>query len=217
MGGGDACSRRSSVRASGRSPRGRGRPPTAALVVGALGSIPAWAGETEARADSTTARSVDPRVGGGDTGRALKQPERKGRSPRGRGRLLQRWYRGERTRSIPAWAGETATGPRPAYVPPVDPRVGGGDKPLDRKGRPQDGRSPRGRGRPPPGAPQAWIARSIPAWAGETEEGHARGERDEVDPRVGGGDQHRLDAGPVRLGRSPRGRGRRWGCARRRV
>ncbi len=132
-------------------------------------------------------------------------------------------------RSIPAWAGETAS---PAYstpAPGVDPRVGGGDRgqrhrDCDRVGsipawagettdrrhsasaRAVDPRVGGGDGAETGEARgRSW---SIPAWAGETTLIAAWSPAPRVDPRVGGGDCRYSLSRQGRVGRSPRGRGR---------
>ncbi len=52
-----------------------------------LGSIPAWAGETDHRKSVVLIERVDPRVGGGDNVGIEDLTPGTGRSPRGRGRL----------------------------------------------------------------------------------------------------------------------------------
>ena len=71
-------------------------------------------------------------------------------------------------RSIPAWAGETSLPRIPAHITAVYPRVGGGNRiPIADKAA-AEGLSPRGRGKPSATAGVTAMARSIPAWAGET-------------------------------------------------
>jgi len=110
----------------GRSPRGRGSPPVIDGNGGTTGSIPAWAGEPLSRACPVATNKVDPRVGGGAHTPLRTGIQNKGRSPRGRGSLHRRvaLFRGHG--SIPAWAGEPATGISAPPATRVDPRVGGG-------------------------------------------------------------------------------------------
>ena len=71
-----------------------------------------------------------------------------------------------------------------------------------------EGLSPRGRGKRivnPPGKGRVW---SIPAWAGETDDGPAHSRLRQVYPRVGGGNKRQGMAGVESSGLSPRGRGK---------
>ena len=97
--------------------------------------------------------------------------------------------------------------PKPKPLP-VYPRVGGGNQAQLGYGALRQGLSPRGRGKPTRRIPAPIRARSIPAWAGETEVGHRLTIAKEVYPRVGGGNEAyectQLHPG----GLSPRGRGK---------
>ena len=85
-----------------------------------------------------------------------------------RGKQLPTWATGERYRSIPAWAGETAL--TPPAVPSIEvyPRVGGGNNPDGEMLLGVEGLSPRGRGKPLRRGATPERLWSIPAWAGET-------------------------------------------------
>ncbi len=73
----------------------------------------------------------------------------------------------------------------------------------------RSGLSPRGRGKPAVVWQRPRLARSIPAWAGETDRtGSSRGSP-RVYPRVGGGNGLILSACEPAAGLSPRGRGKR--------
>ena len=69
----------------------------------------------------------------------------------------------------------------------VYPRVGGGNARYSLITRCDVGLSPRGRGKPVKPNRAGNIARSIPAWAGETVEDKIDADVWEVYPRVGGG------------------------------
>src|SRR5208337_609274 len=73
----------------GPSPRGRGRRLSVTGRRRALGTIPAWAGETPWRPPGLRQSRDHPRVGGGDSAFATRTPAAVGPSPRGRGRLFQ--------------------------------------------------------------------------------------------------------------------------------
>ncbi len=209
VGGGDSNAARTRSLCPGRSPRGRGRQPLGNPAAYEPGSIPAWAGETRAPSHQPTGRPVDPRVGGGDSKEAAGRSIGRGRSPRGRGRPVNRWAPCSCGGSIPAWAGETSSASRTAARWRVDPRVGGGDTSSQWIISAVSGRSPRGRGRPQAQARRFHPLRSIPAWAGETAATRPAAAARAVDPRVGGGDPLPIAGAIPRLGRSPRGRGRR--------
>ena len=155
---------------------------------------------------------VYPRVGGGnalysDFGICVE-----GLSPRGRGKLKRAWNAGGRRRSIPAWAGET----RPARLyrrkRGVYPRVGGGNCGLTAWSRRAAGLSPRGRGKRRRIQRDSLGARSIPAWAGETQRRVLIGGGVKVYPRVGGGNRRRRLWTLIARGLSPRGRGKQYLC-----
>ena len=71
------------------------------------GSIPAWAGETDAAALVARKWKVYPRVGGGNIALVVFATLIGGLSPRGRGKLPEPPIVSALHRSIPAWAGET--------------------------------------------------------------------------------------------------------------
>ena len=95
------------ARKSGLSPRGRGKRRQGRPDPNHYGSIPAWAGETEAVAGEYGISGVYPRVGGGNGLRKLLEAKDCGLSPRGRGKQPAKPDTIRRPRSIPAWAGET--------------------------------------------------------------------------------------------------------------
>ena len=90
-------------------------------------------------------------------------------------------------RSIPAWGGETRSGPVRRGVP--------------------KGPSPRGRGNPWPYPQSTRARRSIPAWAGKPFTRIASTTSVEVHPRVGGETTIRSYCPLRKRGPSPRGRG----------
>ena len=110
-----------------------------------------------------------------------------GLSPRGRGKPIGISVPYRRTRSIPAWAGETTNSSALRVMPKVYPRVGGGNS----SGKPSTalllGLSPRGRGKRAGRRRRLSDKGSIPAWAGETGLPGHNAEHIQVYPRVGGG------------------------------
>ena len=218
-------------RVEGLSPRGRGKPACGQAMPRALGSIPAWAGETQIRRKAGAAARVYPRVGGetlfsdrlGLTyqvyprvgGGNLRAHRRAyalyGLSPRGRGKRSIADIANEFNRSIPAWAGETRRRWARHVLATVYPRVGGGNVGWATHRRRIRGLSPRGRGKPAPPHPAVSRARSIPAWAGETVDLRGIRSRRKVYPRVGGGNPTQQIQTLTEAGLSPRGRGKQAG------
>ena len=94
---------------SGLSPRGRGKHTIERIASERKRSIPAWAGETTGDAAPGRLVQVYPRVGGGNPTARDMQGYCLGLSPRGRGKQVHDEYRICHVRSIPAWAGETAS------------------------------------------------------------------------------------------------------------
>ena len=151
---------------------------------------------------------VYPRVGGGNTLVRLECAGEPGLSPRGRGKPADNRAICSECRSIPAWAGETKLENRLYPATPVYPRVGGGNLLMARTRSSQRGLSPRGRGKPAKAIRIDMPIWSIPAWAGETLSLFHTAARNQVYPRVGGGN---VCLGCLRrfaLGLSPRGRGK---------
>ena len=152
----------------GLSPRGRGKRHHRAERGDGAGSIPAWAGETAAICGLYPVYPVYPRVGGGNAFPLLSVALAGGLSPRGRGKRIGSTDGPGRSRSIPAWAGETMYRLLKWANRGVYPRVGGGNGDGWVATAGGQGLSPRGRGKP------RWAGRcsirvgSIPAWAGET-------------------------------------------------
>ena len=159
---------------------------------------------------------VHPRVGGGDHHRGRHRPNRKGSSPRGRGRLPLPARFDFDERFIPAWAGETARAAECRHGRWVHPRVGGGDPHNVAFPFFQRGSSPRGRGRPVKVQTVVDYNGFIPAWAGETAAVMNVVSSPRVHPRVGGGDTFGRLVVNDGKGSSPRGRGRPRGAASRR-
>ena len=187
VGGGNMRRYRMYPKMRGLSPRGRGKHPLRTLRNWRRWSIPAWAGETAPPHAATRRRMVYPRVGGGNRFCLPYGYLRLGLSPRGRGKLQNSALQPQILRSIPAWAGETATARLWASTATVYPRVGGGNHSGVRPRQSIDGLSPRGRGKRRPRAKSIPLIWSIPAWAGETFLLIKDGNHTSVYPRVGGG------------------------------
>ena len=109
-------------------------------------------------------------MGGGNQGLGLLPQCLGGLSPRGRGKPAVDLPLMLGVGSIPAWAGETGEIGRRGSARGVYPRVGGGNEVLPNAWiTVKEGLSPRGRGKRQAAAGFAAAARSIPAWAGETQ------------------------------------------------
>ena len=187
MGGGNSWLSIRSDYIRGLSPRGRGKHFYSSAASSPSRSIPAWAGETRTPLRHSAGCTVYPRVGGGNL-----RPVRwalcfRGLSPRGRGKHGFHRFAQYRAGSIPAWAGETYFNQIKPLAIAVYPRVGGGNEAFASALYNQRGLSPRGRGKRWAGCLSSIPARSIPAWAGETDN-RCRGRGGGgVYPRVGGG------------------------------
>ena len=209
VGGGNTRDGKPATRQHGLSPRGRGKRGKGGGKGVVQRSIPAWAGETQVRPGLWGLHSVYPRVGGGNESAGLDRQYPGGLSPRGRGKPRAKTPKRNRAGSIPAWAGETPGKSGFSARWAVYPRVGGGNQDPQHIGQPQQGLSPRGRGKHEHRSNSGNPRRSIPAWAGETTTqiegvGYKR-----VYPRVGGGNSYRVEASLQSTGLSPRGRGKR--------
>ncbi len=114
---------------AGRSPRMRGRHRHSNSCRSKCGSIPAYAGEAPTYQPPQITSQVDPRVCGGGIDDLEQGMRERGRSPRMRGRQIQRHHGLKSLRSIPAYAGEAGLRGGSACPRTVDPRVcGGGTK-----------------------------------------------------------------------------------------
>ena len=118
----------------GLSPRGRGKLRLSLRQPGLLGSIPAWAGETQSGWSLRCVDQVYPRVGGGNGVGVGLFPPAAGLSPRGRGKPASDSSSRVWRRSIPAWAGETLSTLIRNPPCPVYPRVGGGNSSWPKSG-----------------------------------------------------------------------------------
>ncbi len=189
VGGGNRVRSGYTMSPDGLSPRGRGKHRSVRHAQAEVGSIPAWAGETPGGSYATRPGRVYPRVGGGNDAIAPDIQPVAGLSPRGRGKHAggrgAALYRG----SIPAWAGETACLGDGLGASRVYPRVGGGNHAAPGCYVLSNGLSPRGRGKRDIDCRACGKTRSIPAWAGETDDLMVPGKPCAVYPRVGGGNR----------------------------
>ena len=146
----------------------RGRLGHGAVVIGAVGLIPASAGQTGHASKTRQAGGAHPRECGADYQPRSPSLIRRGSSPRVRGRqtpgLLDLW----KTRLIPASAGQTHLPGRVATAPRAHPRECGADCDSHSNGIRRVGSSPRVRGRQGVPIGNEAIAGLIPASAGQT-------------------------------------------------
>ena len=172
---------------AGLSPRVRGNPVKGDRGGFRLGSIPACAGEPSATSRSASVSQVYPRVCGGTQRLPIPPLCRHGLSPRVRGNHPLARRAAGRAGSIPACAGEPASGGVIAYGGQVYPRVCGGTDTAFAPARPTTGLSPRVRGNLAGGVTRHFRVRSIPACAGEPGTRSNRCRVNRVYPRVCGG------------------------------
>ena len=177
----------------GPSPRGRGSLRYLSAWPGWSRSIPAWAGEPRAAWSRRPCSGVHPRVGGGAADGQVRDVDKPGPSPRGRGSPGCACARRPCSRSIPAWAGEPCSRGSSRTSGRVHPRVGGGAAARRDMADLIGGPSPRGRGSHPGARGGPSRPGSIPAWAGEPDFFAMWTRASKVHPRVGGGALH---AGP---------------------
>ena len=193
---------------SGLSPRGRGKHDISHRRFLDGRSIPAWAGETPPGSARPESLRVYPRVGGGNRQGPEHHFQGGGLSPRGRGKRRRAAQDIQQPRSIPAWAGETPERTTSISAARVYPRVGGGNALARATTSATEGLSPRGRGKRRADKPRRPELGSIPAWAGETGPRAGQRRRQQVYPRVGGGNVSVGFSQSGGLGLSPRGRGK---------
>ena len=171
----------------GLSPRSRGKLSDMVASTIMWGPIPALAGETCAKLLMQTATSAYPRARGGNAAQARHGRQRRGLSPRSRGKLPSYWSGFWPHGPIPALAGETtAPSPRPgshrAY-----PRARGGNQAAASSVESFRGLSPRSRGKLKNTQPAVACAGPIPALAGETGRHPRRHRNPGAYPRARGG------------------------------
>ena len=132
----------------GSSPRGRGkRGGKVGLPIGAR-LIPARAGKTRSSGTGFPCGTAHPRAGGENSSITGLDDDRRGSSPRGRGKPRYLGYPRQRERLIPARAGKTAGRHEPRAIVWAHPRAGGENHLAVRLASEMGGSSPRGRGKP---------------------------------------------------------------------
>ena len=197
------------ARSAGPSPRGRGTPVFASLILCLLRAIPARAGNARFRFTHIVSPTGHPRAGGERADHASGSPLSDGPSPRGRGtHSADRWERWI-DRAIPARAGNARSPGREKDARAGHPRAGG-ERPRPRNALyATRGPSPRGRGTLPASHRRRRQTRAIPARAGNAPPSPRSSTISTGHPRAGG--ERSLGPG-IRgfyVGPSPRGRGTR--------
>ena len=196
------------MRATGSSPRGRGKPSGIWSYTDINGLIPAWAGKTSSIRPTRAETTAHPRVGGENAHARASASWPAGSSPRGRGKLSQRHPTNTPARLIPAWAGKTSCVEVGGKASGAHPRVGGENGALAVQDLCATGSSPRGRGKLFCCICLAIVAGLIPAWAGKTLVGRQKRSVLTAHPRVGGENAPTGRHRPSAWGSSPRGRGK---------
>ena len=194
----------------GLSPPTRGNHGQAIQKRGARRSIPAHAGEPTIVTSSSLATLVYPRPRGGTFWAWRWAVFRCGLSPPTRGNPSNCSSVPCPSRSIPAHAGEPATGAAARRRREVYPRPRGGTLHYPLYSHSQLGLSPPTRGNQLATARKRTALRSIPAHAGEPRSGRPPARRCRVYPRPRGGTSGKSDVGDRGRGLSPPTRGNRW-------
>ena len=191
----------------GLSPRVRGNRRVRQQLPRNRRSIPACAGEPAGGNAVAGVIAVYPRVCGGTLANLSAVARRWGLSPRVRGNRGRGQRPRDRSRSIPACAGEPRVAPSPIPQTRVYPRVCGGTTSRRERCISATGLSPRVRGNLRCGQASGLRFRSIPACAGEPTGGCGKCLARRVYPRVCGGTPHLRATSPAWYGLSPRVRG----------
>ena len=200
---------RVAARHSGSSPRVRGKRHVHKTCWQHVGLIPARAGKTARRSGSGRRRSAHPRACGENHGPACRSRANLGSSPRVRGKLSRCGPSWRARRLIPARAGKTISDGLTAQVAGAHPRACGENLSWPSVMRGMMGSSPRVRGK------RVGVERSvhgdglIPARAGKTPKARPASTQSRAHPRACG--ENLIDnANPLmKLGSSPRVRGKR--------
>ena len=177
-------------RATGSSPRGRGKLTAGLTAAIPVRLIPARAGKTARPGLTRHPTTAHPRAGGENCPHAHPGRVGRGSSPRGRGKLSERHPTNTPARLIPARAGKTLKAGHARCRP--------------------CGSSPRGRGKPIEDINSRLDGGLIPARAGKTSYVGAGGAAWWAHPRAGG--ENRKLRGEISQdeGSSPRGRGKHF-------
>ena len=193
----------------GSSPLTRGGRPTARVDAGEWGLIPAYAGRTRRRFAIVRATWAHPRLRGADLEAALLALRGVGSSPLTRGGLKILRLTPRHRRLIPAYAGRTRCGAKPAASSRAHPRLRGADL-VDKWNWMRDmGSSPLTRGGLRTLFPVVAGTGLIPAYAGRTNHPRPSRNRKRAHPRLRGADSMRSWIQAHTPGSSPLTRGGR--------
>ena len=173
-------------RATGSSPRGRGKLVPWPAYHSAARLIPARAGKTDGRSDGRDPGAAHPRAGGENGASWPDQASDYGSSPRGRGKLPSCPPRTGRAGLIPARAGKTQREAPDEHARPAHPRAGGENEAQALPDGTLYGSSPRGRGKRELVPNHPLCPGLIPARAGKTESRTAQASARAAHPRAGG-------------------------------
>ena len=174
------------LRVAGSSPRRRGTHGAGLAEMPELRFIPAQAGNTCPLAAGAAYQPVHPRAGGEHARRSCLACMPTGSSPRRRGTRGIRVEAPDRTRFIPAQAGNTHRRRSRGKQGPVHPRAGGEHRQPTVDGLAVAGSSPRRRGTPDRCDNGPFQSRFIPAQAGNTCRPTVTTRSSSVHPRAGG-------------------------------
>ena len=205
--GGTVSTRHPFPSVGGLSPRVRGNPDQLRPRGRNHGSIPACAGEPNARGAWLDEGTVYPRVCGGTATWNGTKSSSMGLSPRVRGNPAQYSWSSGSLGSIPACAGEPNRVPAAQTLPRVYPRVCGGTPSATGTGAAMTGLSPRVRGNRQGDGELLSAFGSIPACAGEPSRPACGRCGRRVYPRVCGGTDQQVIISGRSEGLSPRVRG----------
>ena len=194
---------------TGTSPRVRGKRGKRTISTPGDRYIPARAGEACDSVRYGISRRVHPRACGGSAMLAAAAAGAYGTSPRVRGKLPRHRDRRKTAGYIPARAGEALGDvPKPRQFQ-VHPRACGGSGQSRHRRRPDQGTSPRVRGKPRRRASKRSRRWYIPARAGEAARRQRSALISRVHPRACGGSRAPVNDRSHHPGTSPRVRGKR--------
>ena len=192
----------------GSSPRVRGkRDDDLAHPCGAR-LIPACAGKTSPSPANPRRTRAHPRVCGENARLSSIVTSRAGSSPRVRGKHVRRADRGDGCGLIPACAGKTPRSWWGWTWRRAHPRVCGENGKVEKVAHNAQGSSPRVRGKRPRPCPWPWVRRLIPACAGKTKQRSHVWSGERAHPRVCGENDIPLAREEIKVGSSPRVRGK---------
>ena len=192
----------------GSSPRVRGKRRARLHEGRRRGLIPACAGKTSGGRWGSGRRRAHPRVCGENARLSSIVTSRAGSSPRVRGKHVRRADRGDGCGLIPACAGKTPRSWWGWTWRRAHPRVCGENGKVEKVAHNAQGSSPRVRGKRPRPCPWPWVRRLIPACAGKTKQRSHVWSGERAHPRVCGENDIPLAREEIKVGSSPRVRGK---------